>query len=227
MLERRDDLIQGTIRSIASIGYNDSTINTICEAAGFSRGLIGYYFKSKDELLIEAYRYLVAQADAEARQAVREAGPDPLQRLLAAIAQNFRRMRLNQEDTLVTWACLGVAPWNAGMLDLTHTLWRKYRSWIERMIAEAAAQRNLEIDARKAAITYVQLADGLWVGWLLDKEAYSLEEAEEIARDWILELLGEKQTKPAPARKPAPSRKKATSKVTGRKSTGGGLDGQG
>src|SRR5262245_33162951 len=118
MMERRDDLIQGTIRSIAALGYNDSTVNTICEAAGLSRGLIGYYFKGKDELLIEAYRYLTEQADDEARKAVRGAGPDPLQRLLAANTMNFRRLATEKEGTLVAFACLGVAPWNPGMMAL-------------------------------------------------------------------------------------------------------------
>jgi TetR/AcrR family transcriptional repressor of bet genes len=211
MMERRDDLIQGTIRSIAAIGYNDSTVNTICEAAGLSRGLIGYYFKGKDELLIEAYRYLTAQADDEARKAVRGAGSDPLQRLLAANSMNFRRLATEKEASLVSYACLGVAPWNPGMMGLTHELWRKYRKWIERMIAEAAAERDLEINARKAAITYVQLADGLWWGCLLDPEAYSLEEAEEIVRDWVLELLGENEP-------PAASLKKAKKKVPAAKS---------
>ncbi len=200
-MERRDDLIQGTIRSIAAIGYNDATINTICEAAGLSRGLIGYYFKGKDELLIEAYRYLVAQANQDARQAVEAAGPDAMQRLLAATHMYFRRIKDEHEESLVTLACLGVAPWNAGMGELTRTLWRKYRSWIEKMIAEAAADRKLDLDARKASITYVQMGDGLWMGWLLDPEAYTLDEAEGILRDWLLDLLGEARS-PSPAKPP-------------------------
>jgi TetR/AcrR family transcriptional regulator, transcriptional repressor of bet genes len=202
MMERRDDLIQGTIRSIAAIGYSDSTVNTICEAAGLSRGLIGYYFKGKEDLLIEAYRYLTAQADDEARTAVHAAGTDPLQRLLAANSMNFRRMATQKDATLVTFACLGVAPWNARMMGITHELWRKYRKWIERMITQAAAQRNLEIDARTAAITYVQMADGLWLGFLLDPEAYTLEEAEKIVRNWVLNLFNEKDPAAPPLRKP-------------------------
>lgn len=198
-MERREDLIQGTIRSIAAIGYSDATINTICEAAGLSRGLIGYYFKGKDELLIEAYRYLVAQANEDARRSVEGAGSDPMQRLLAATHMYFRRIRQEHEESLVTLACLGVAPWNAPMGELTRTLWRKYRGWIEKMIAAAATERKLDIDARKAAITYVHMGDGLWIGWLLDPEAYTLDEAEGILRDWLLDLLGERPAAPSPA----------------------------
>ncbi len=199
--ERREDLILGTIRSIAGTGYSDATINSICEAAGLSRGLIGYYFKGKDELLIEAYRYLVAQANRDAREAIANAGPDSLDQLKAATRMYFGRIQREQEESLVTWACLGVAPWNPAMLDLTRTLWRKYRRWIERMIAAAAAERNLEIDARKAALTYTQMADGFWMGWLLDPQAYSLEEAETIVNGWLSSLL-EDGARPKPAAKP-------------------------
>lgn len=191
--DRRDDLIQGTIRSIVEVGYSDSTVASICQSAGLSRGLISYYFKNKDELLIEAFRYLTSQADAEARKAIREAGPDPLHRLLAANSMNFKRLKSEQDESLVSLAFLGIARWNSDMLAITHELWRKYRKWIERMMAEAAAERNITIDARKAAITYSQMADGLWIGHVLDPEAYTLEEAEEIVRDWLLDLFEEKQ----------------------------------
>ena len=44
IIARRQDLIQGTIKSIGNLGYHNSTVQTICEAAGLSRGLIGHYF---------------------------------------------------------------------------------------------------------------------------------------------------------------------------------------
>jgi TetR/AcrR family transcriptional repressor of bet genes len=91
IMARRLDLIQGTIRSIATLGYNNSTVQTICEAAGLSRGLIGHYFKGKDDLLLEAFRYLVGRADEETRTAVRAVGNDPLHRLLAATEATFNR----------------------------------------------------------------------------------------------------------------------------------------
>ena len=34
IIARRQDLIQGTIKSIATLGYHGSTVQTICDAAG-------------------------------------------------------------------------------------------------------------------------------------------------------------------------------------------------
>lgn len=191
--ERREKLILGAIGSIATGGYNDATVVSICEEAGLSRGLIGYYFKGKDELLIEAYRYVVEQEDDDARQAMQNAGPDPLDQLLSISATFFNRVKREKEQSLVVLACRGVAPWNSEMLDVTRQLWREYRVLVEKLLAQAAADRNLAIDVRKGAITYSQLNDGLWMGWLLDPEAYSLDDAEVIVRDWLFDYLGERR----------------------------------
>src|SRR5207244_12814696 len=112
-IARREKLIFGTIRSIAAVGYNDATVKSICEEAGFSRGLIGYYFKGKDDLLIEAYRYLVEQENEEGRQSVEAAGADALKRLLALTRMFFRRIKREKEESLVMLACRGAAPWHS------------------------------------------------------------------------------------------------------------------
>lgn len=195
VIARRQDLIRGTIESIARLGYQNSTVQTICEAAGLSRGLIGHYFKGKDELLLEAFRYLIEQLGEETRKAIRAVGPDPLQRLLAVISTTFRAPVLQGDQAAVWLAFWGVARWHPEMRQLHCKLWRGYRAWIARLIAAAAAERGLEVDAQRAAITFSQLVDGLWIGLVMDDEAYSPETAEAILHDWVLNLFGE-----APAR---------------------------
>lgn len=181
---RRQDLVQGTIRSIAALGYSNSTVQTICEAANVSRGLIGHYFDGKDALLLEAFRHLCDRQDAEMREAIRAAGGDPLDRLLAATVVSFQSAS-SRENALVWFALCGVAPWNPQMIELYHSLYRRYRSWIGRMMERAARDRGITINARHAALTYAQMVDGFWLGWLMDHDAYSLEEATGIVCDWL------------------------------------------
>ena len=209
IMARRQDLIQATIKSIATEGYSNSTVQTICDAAGLSRGLISHYFKGKDDLLLEVFRHLVAEADEDTRQAVRAVGDDPMQRLLAATESAFKRPKESRENSMVSLAYWGTAPWNPQMLDLYHKLWRRYRIWVRRMIEQAAAQRGLEIDADRAALTYTQLVDGFWLGWLMDKDAYSPDDAISIIRDWVLDLFEES---PKTKRKPATKAVRATTR---------------
>jgi TetR/AcrR family transcriptional repressor of bet genes len=209
IMERRQDLIEGTIKSIAARGYSDSTVQTICEAAGVSRGLIGHYFKGKDDLLIEAFRHHCAQADEKMRQAIRTVGEDPLQRLLAATAVTFGSWA-DRENALVWHASCGVAPWNAGMRELHNRLYRRYRAWIERMMAQAAGERGLALDIKRNALMYVQMVDGFWIGWIMDPEAYSMDEATRIVSDWVLGLFGEQRAGKAKAATRTKTRRKTT-----------------
>jgi hypothetical protein len=92
------------------------------------------------------------------------------------------------------------------MHELQRKLWRRYRNWVERMIAQAADERGLKVDAKRAALTYAQMVDGFWLGWLSDNEAYSPEIARDIICDWLRDLFGEGRKTAArgsPTRKPA------------------------
>lgn len=216
IIARRQDLIRGTIESIAAVGYHNSTVQSICEAAGLSRGLIGHYFKGKEDLLMEAFRYLTEQLGEETRKAIRAVGPDPYQRLLAVASVTFREPTLSPGQAPVWLAFWGVARWNPEMLALHRQLWRSYRAWIERLMAAAAADRGLEIDAKRAALTFTQMIDGFWFGWIMDDEAYSPKDAETILHDWLMDLFGEGKTSPRPkanGRASAPGRKGAGGKT--------------
>src|ERR1700722_16436291 len=78
--ERKRDLIQAAIRDIAAHGYDAVTVATICEEAGFSRGLIGHYFSGKDDLLHEAVTPVATELGAAIRSATDTAGPEPAAR---------------------------------------------------------------------------------------------------------------------------------------------------
>jgi TetR/AcrR family transcriptional repressor of bet genes len=212
IIARRQDLIQGTIKSIGNLGYNNSTVQTICEAAGLSRGLIGHYFKGKDDLLLEAFRHQTAEADEDTRRAIRAVGEDPLQRILAATSVTFLRSATSREHAMVWLAFCGVVPWNESMRGLHSSLYRRYRSWIQRMMEQAAAERGIEIDAKRCALIYAQMVDGFWLGWTMDREAYSLEEANQIVCDWVLGLFGERTS----AKQKSAAIKAAAASVHGR-----------
>ncbi|WP_342640589.1 TetR family transcriptional regulator C-terminal domain-containing protein [Rhodoligotrophos ferricapiens] len=187
---RRQDLIRGTIRSIAQLGYANSTVQTICDAAGLSRGLIGHYFNGKEDLLLQAFRYLTERLDDHVRRALRQVGDDPFRRLLAVAIVTFSEPQIRRDTAPVWLAFWGVARWNPEMLAVHRELYARYRRWIERMIKAAAANRQLELDSRRAALTFTQLVDGLWFGWVMEED-YDLDEARHVLSSWVFETFNE------------------------------------
>ncbi|WP_137388414.1 TetR family transcriptional regulator C-terminal domain-containing protein [Rhodoligotrophos defluvii] len=188
---RRQDLIRGTIKSIAQLGYTNSTVQSICDAAGLSRGLIGHYFNGKEDLLLQAFRHLANQLDDHMRRALKPVGHDPFRRLLAAAIVSFSEPHARRETAPVWLAFSAVARWNPEMLAVHRELYGRYRRWIERMIQAAAADRGLALDSRVASLTFTQLVDGLWFGWVVE-QIYDLEEARHVLCSWVFETFHER-----------------------------------
>jgi AcrR family transcriptional regulator len=68
---RREQMLRAALEVIADRGYADTRIADVAERIGISPALVIYYFKTKDQLLTEAIRYLdnVWYADGQRRMA--------------------------------------------------------------------------------------------------------------------------------------------------------------
>src|ERR1700693_3729842 len=69
--KRREQMLRAALEVIAERGYADTRIADVAERTGISPALVIYYFKTKDQLLTEAIRYLenVWYADGQRRMA--------------------------------------------------------------------------------------------------------------------------------------------------------------
>jgi len=187
---RRHDLIQGALRSIALHGFQNSTVQTISEEAGVSRGLMAHYFDSKEDLLLATFQYLARNLDTEVRRRVRCVGRDPLLRLMAVAAATFSEANSDRGHAKVWLAFWGIATWKPEALALHRRLWGDYRRSIERLMERAANERGLVFDTKAAALVFTQLVDGLYLGWVLE-EAYTLDDAQKLLLDWLCERFSE------------------------------------
>jgi AcrR family transcriptional regulator len=59
--ETRDRIVEAAMRVVARSGYTDTSIKDIAVEAGVAPGLVHYYFKTKDELIVAAIRQCCQQ----------------------------------------------------------------------------------------------------------------------------------------------------------------------
>lgn len=59
--QTREKLLEATLDSLANLGYFETTISTIVDYAGVSRGSIRHHFRSKSEIIAAAIEYLCAK----------------------------------------------------------------------------------------------------------------------------------------------------------------------
>lgn len=66
-----------TIRCLTTAGYAGTTMSTVAETAGVSRGAITHQYGNKREMLLAAIDELIARRQAETLRAVRALAPSP------------------------------------------------------------------------------------------------------------------------------------------------------
>jgi AcrR family transcriptional regulator len=188
-LERRNELQEAAIRCIAEKGYAGVTVAMICDAAGFSRGLIGHYYKGKDALVLEAIQGLTRQLTEATRRAVEAAGSNPVDRLHAVVKSSFSPPGFTPDQASVWVAVAGSAKWSQPLADMYRQLWRDYRTGIAGLFARAAAQSNRTIDAETAALIFSRMIEGFWTGSVADPDMMTVAEAERACHGLVDLLL--------------------------------------
>ncbi len=61
MNPKREHILECALRCFAAKGYHASSIQEIAEEAGIAKGLVYFYFKSKEDLLLSGLRHYYAQ----------------------------------------------------------------------------------------------------------------------------------------------------------------------
>ncbi len=51
---RRAETINAALECIGEVGIDHITLEMVAEKAGFSKGIVAYYFKTKQQLIVES-----------------------------------------------------------------------------------------------------------------------------------------------------------------------------
>ena len=94
--------LDAALHLIRAKGYEATTVDDICEAAGLTKGSFFHHFKSKEELALAAAQHFADRADGLFTNAPYRGLSDPLERLLAYV--DHRRALLTGE--LPEYTCL-------------------------------------------------------------------------------------------------------------------------
>jgi len=81
----RDKLLDAALRILREKGYNATTVDDLCAAAGVTKGAFFHHFKSKEDLAVAAAETWANNTNALFAAAAYQAHADPLDRVLGYI----------------------------------------------------------------------------------------------------------------------------------------------
>lgn len=189
----RQRLIDATLTSLAQRGYHRSTLKAIAETAGVTAGLVRHHFKSKDELMVAAYRHFVdTRADAYL-SAADAAGPDPVKRLEAFTRSVLSLDTEGGERTRIWVNFLELAIMNSQVAAIRAVSHERYLREIGGCVTGIFAARGDRLSpegAQRLASGINAIIDGVWLERSLNPHRMTPEEALTIALEMIGARLG-------------------------------------
>ena len=172
--ERREQLIQATIRSVARHGLPDTTIATVAREAGLSQGIINLHFRSKEGLLIATLRYLADEYRNACRAAAAAAEVSPREGLLAMVDLDFRRNICVRDKLAVWFAFWGERRFRPTYRRICAARDRSYDDMVRAMCARLCEQGDYpDVEPALVADGLSALTDGLWLDLLVRPDTMS------------------------------------------------------
>ena len=190
--ERRLELIEATLAVIASHGLQAASIRTIAAQTRVSAGLIRHYFSSKEDMIHQAYRVLVARmVDQVDRQVAIET--EPKARMRAYVLANLSPPLLDS-GFMRQWAMfVAQAHLDRVMAEIHHDGYLRLRTLAEGLICDLLATMGPRPEGPtrdRLAVALGALLDGLWLEGCLQTEAYEELGIYDIALQATERLLG-------------------------------------
>jgi AcrR family transcriptional regulator len=161
--DRRENVAEATWRVIAKQGIETTTIREIAREADCSTGMLQYYFKNKDELVLYALQLAVLRMGGRMWKRGEESAGTQLLRNVV-----IESLPLDEERRL-EWQILAVfygrAATNISMAEECDLWYTDYRSLLRGLISNGKrdGQYRMEIDAAAEADAIISLVVGIGV----------------------------------------------------------------
>ncbi len=132
--ETRERIVASAYRAIAGNGYEATSVKDVAEEAGVAPGLVHYYFKSKEDLLVAAIQH-------GCRQAHLQEGLAPAEQARAAFQAMKRGLVERRDFHKLIFDMVGVGLHNPGVAEAVRDFIRADRSYVERIARAVLAGR--------------------------------------------------------------------------------------
>ncbi len=187
---RREQLIEATIDTIAKHGFRKTTLSQVARRAKLSQGIVNFYFKTKDGLLLETLKFLAEEYEASWKRAVAARGPDPVAALDAIIETDLGRAVCNRRKVSVWVAFWGESQSQPRFRKLCSQLADDYLAQTRALISRIIARGGYEqLDADAIARGLNAMINGLWLDLMIDPKHFDREAAKRACRNYLASVF--------------------------------------
>ncbi len=175
--QRRQQIIDATMRVLARKGYSQTTLANVAGEAGVSYGLVNFHFESKEKLLTETLLFMADEYRRNWQQALASAPDAPARKLAALLAADFNSSICTLERLACWCSYWGEVQSRPIYQQECSANDDSYIQTLEMLCASITDEGSYAVDAVRAARTLRFTSEGLWNDMLSMNEPYSRDEA--------------------------------------------------
>ena len=190
---RREQLIEATLRVIARKGVSAATVREISAEAGVAFSLIRHHFRTKEDLMCEAYTYHMQKMSRLSLSCATDQSRPIADRLRQCISDTLTSP-VTESAAVQVWAgFIQMVPHDDRMKQIHRHTYLGFRDILEPLITEALSTSGQTPDpalVEQKAIACNAVLDGLWLEGSMLPDMLPAPRLIEVAEATVFAILG-------------------------------------
>lgn len=159
--ERRKQIIDAVHLCLLEKPFHKTSIKDIAQKAGLNHGALHYYFKSKEEILLEYIDHTQKKFDTIYLEYLKKEFIEPntvLERLHEIWCWMLNELAFQKEYAKIYTEIWAHAQYNPNVMKKVKDM---YRVWADQLVAEVNTAETSDSEARKISLTILSLLEGM------------------------------------------------------------------
>lgn len=183
--ERRKNLIDATIETLARHGAQGASLRRVCQLEGVAPGLANHFFDGWHDMILTAYAALTDRFEQDLAGVLSKERNDPRKALHSAIDLHFSDRWLTSRN-----ADAYIAIWSLSRteVDLRARMTAHYgrtRGLLTGALETYADAANRHVDVSDLSDGFLIYLNGLWMEMILNPGHIDRDRAVALARQWL------------------------------------------
>jgi len=187
---RETQITRAAYEIIARNGYENITVQDIADHAGFSKGIVYYYFKSKDDVMVSLFNSVITVIDNRFAE-VRRQTPEPRRQLESVIRISLDIVNEHIEFYRVITVFWSQIHHKQFMKEINAKLFSHWRREIEKIVEMGITEGDFSptLVPSMTASSIISRVLGVSLQHIFDPDAFDLKVMSEQVVDEVLMLM--------------------------------------
>jgi len=188
--KRKSQILRAAYTIIAERGYENITVQDIANHAGFSKGIIYYYFSSKEDVMVSLFDSILRVIDRNFASTIQN-HPEPREQMERVLRMSFDLVHKHKEFYHVIMVFWSQVTQKTLMSELNVTLFKRYRRELAKII-ERGVDRGVfraKFDVNMLASQIIAVVGGTSIQYIFDPEAFDFSKVVDASVSYIMKFL--------------------------------------